>query len=914
MNDEFRSQLTALALDELPPETRASVSSRLSELPEAQAYLDGTSEFCALLTRSLAGSETASLSDDQRADLARQLAEPGLSVVEAPARRSRGSWASWTMGLGAAAAAVLVGNHLWQEKHGSTVVMAPMVPPPPVTAAGTSEGAFFGGGIPGGGGGLGALSDDAVSTGSGIADVKKELDRGLGYSDLGELDKARDSFNRVLATDPHNSAARQQLERLESREKSYLLASQDHTRAKMLREVDETWETAVPESAAKPAGVDSPLFRLEGAQLDGAEAATAENAPLAAAPGVALAGRARSVEAGDKSVVEAKVDALATAPAPEAAEAPAGPAALAASEPMTAPLIKSEAEGAQGLAKAQSDSSGGAIPSRRGGEALARFSGADGEVSESLSLAGEPADLGKKLNSLSELQAAQGPVDGLADYKEKMIEEARFHRLDIRSAAPASAEAYEEVPENPFLAVAAAPLSTFSIDVDTASYANVRRFLNQGQRPPKAAVRLEEMINYFRYDYPQPVGDAPFSITVDMAECPWQPQHRLARIGLQGKTIAREQRPAANLVFLVDVSGSMDEPNKLPLVRQSLQLLTSQLKGSDHVGIVTYAGQSGVALPSTSLEQKETVARAIEALSAGGSTNGASGIQLAYQQARQNFKKDGVNRVILATDGDFNVGLTSRGDLEQLITSEAKSGVFLSVLGYGMGNLKDATMEMLADKGNGNYGYIDSLSEARKVLGDQLEGTLHTIAKDVKIQIEFNPAQVHHYRLLGYENRLLAKEHFNDDTKDAGEIGAGHTVTALYELVPAGAPPIPATVDPLRYQPVPPVVTAVPAADQPVSREAMTVKLRYKAPQAATSQLIEVPVVDTEKSFAEAPADFKFATSVALTGLLLKDSAHKGTAHWNMVRELARAGKGPDPEGYRGEFLQLVEKAAGVAP
>jgi secreted protein with Ig-like and vWFA domain len=475
-------------------------------------------------------------------------------------------------------------------------------------------------------------------------------------------------------------------------------------------------------------------------------------------------------------------------------------------------------------------------------------------------------------------------------------------------------EAYQDVPENPFLAVAGAPLSTFSIDVDTAGYANVRRFLNQGQRPPKAAVRLEEMVNYFRYDYPQPAGEVPFSVTVDLADCPWQPQHRLARVGLQGKAVPREQRPAANLVFLIDVSGSMDQPNKLPLVKQSLHLLTSQLKGGDHVAMVTYAGNSGVALPSTSLEQKETVTRAIDALSAGGSTNGASGLQLAYQQARQHFKAGGVNRVILATDGDFNVGLTSRDELHTLITNEAKGGVFLSVLGYGMGNLKDATMEMLADTGNGNYAYIDSLSEARKVLADQLEGTLMTIAKDVKVQVEFNPAQVRHYRLLGYENRLLAKEDFNDDRKDAGEIGAGHSVTALYEIVPHSAPAPQPPVDPLKYQPVPAAAAAPVAADQPASRESMTVKLRYKAPDGEASRLLEVPVVDENRKFAEAPADFKFAAGVAMTGLLLKDSAHKGAANWNLVRELARAGKGPDTEGYRGEFLQLIEKAAGVAP
>ncbi len=487
-----------------------------------------------------------------------------------------------------------------------------------------------------------------------------------------------------------------------------------------------------------------------------------------------------------------------------------------------------------------------------------------------------------------------------------------------RRTTPATrtAELYEELPENPFSAVAAAPLSTFSIDVDTASYANVRRFLNQGQRPPKAAVRTEELVNYFTYDYPQPEAGKPFSVTVDMTEAPWQPKHRLARIGLKGREIPAAERPACNLVFLLDVSGSMDEPDKLPLVKQSLRFVTGQLTERDRVSLVTYAGESGVALPSTPASDKARITASIDALRAGGSTNGASGIRLAYDQAAAHFTKEGVNRVIIATDGDFNVGVTSREALQQLITEQAKRGIFLSVLGYGTGNLKDATMEMLADKGNGNYGYIDSLSEARKVLGEQMNATLVTIAKDVKIQIEFNPAVVSSYRLLGYENRVLAKEDFNDDRKDAGEIGAGHTVTALYEIVPVGVQPPAPPVDPLKYQqptePQPQVADNKPAA--PASNETLTVKLRWKAPDGDVSQLAEMGVVDKEAKLAEAPADAKFAAGVAAFGLLLKDSAHKGTADWDMVRRLALEGKGPDALGYRGEFIQLVDKARSVAP
>ncbi|MEZ0276904.1 MAG: von Willebrand factor type A domain-containing protein, partial [Roseimicrobium sp.] len=483
----------------------------------------------------------------------------------------------------------------------------------------------------------------------------------------------------------------------------------------------------------------------------------------------------------------------------------------------------------------------------------------------------------------------------------------------------AGGETYTPIYENPFLQVAQQPLSTFSIDVDTASYANVRRFLNNGQRPPADAVRLEELINYFPYSYEPPAEDgAPFSVTVDMAEAPWQPMHRLARIALKGREI-RKERGAANFVFLVDVSGSMDEPDKLPLVKQSLRMLTEQIKDTDRVAIVTYAGESGVALTSTPGSQRKKIQNAIEKLGAGGSTNGAGGIRMAYQQATENFVQEGVNRVILCTDGDFNVGLSSPEELEKLIAEKAKSRVFLSVLGYGTGNLKDRTMETLADKGNGNYAYIDSLSEARKVLVDQMNATLVTIAKDVKIQVEFNPTQVAAYRLLGYENRALAKEDFNNDRKDAGEIGAGHTVTALYEIVPAGArltsPDGRPMVDNLKYAPQPaaPAVAATPApGGGSPSKETMTVKLRYKQPEGDKSQLIEVPVIDKEQTMANAPRDFVFAASVTGFGMLLRNSQYSSELTWDMVRDMAIRGKGEDALGYRGEFLQLIDKARGL--
>lgn len=484
--------------------------------------------------------------------------------------------------------------------------------------------------------------------------------------------------------------------------------------------------------------------------------------------------------------------------------------------------------------------------------------------------------------------------------------------------APGS-ESYTPIQENPLTPVLREPLSTFSIDVDTASYANTRRFLNHTSLPPRDAVRIEELVNYFPYNLEAPAPDSPhpFAVHVEVADCPWQPQHRLARIGIQGKKVGLEQRNS-NFVFLIDVSGSMNQPDKLPLVKESLRLLIEQLDEKDRVSIVTYAGTSGLVLPPTNGDQKDRIRAAIANMTPGGSTHGSAGIQLAYEQAIAGFIPEGVNRVILCSDGDFNVGISSPTDLEKLITEKARSGVFLSVLGFGTGNLKDHTMETLADKGNGNYGYIDSLSEARKVLVEQRTGTLITIAKDVKIQVEFNPAQVASYRLIGYENRLLAKEDFNDDTKDAGEIGAGHSVTALYEIVPVGVTPPTAPVDSLKYQTPPPVAggsdPGSPAKPAAASPELLTVKLRYKAPDGTTSQLIEVPVTDQKTTLAAATPEFKFTTAVAAYGLMLRQSTYRGPLSWDQIRQLALEGKGSDPHGYRAEFLQLLDKARSLLP
>ena len=473
-----------------------------------------------------------------------------------------------------------------------------------------------------------------------------------------------------------------------------------------------------------------------------------------------------------------------------------------------------------------------------------------------------------------------------------------------RHAAPFNTEAYDSIDENPVRRVAVDPLSTFSIDVDTASYANVRRFLTGGSLPPAGAVRIEELINYFRFTYPQPAGNAPFSVTTELTECPWNPEHKLALIGLQGRDVSVENQPARNLVFLIDVSGSMNSPDKLPLVRHGLRMLVETLTARDRVAIVVYAGSSGLVLPSTSGDRKMRMHEAIANLEAGGSTNGAQGIELAYRVASEQFVRGGINRVILATDGDFNVGVTSQDALVRLIEERRASGVFLSVLGVGTGNLKDSTMEKLADKGNGNYSYLDSLHEARKVLVEQAGGTLFTIAKDVKLQLEFNPRTVEGYRLIGYENRMLRHEDFNDDKKDAGEIGAGHSVTALYEIVPAGVAMDTPSVDPLKYQ-APPSRPAGASSD-----ELLTVKLRYKAPDGDESRLISATVGTRVQTMT---ANVGFASAVAEVGMLLRQSKHAPAASYSAAVARARRFRQDDAEGYRAEFVKLAELAASLS-
>ena len=463
-------------------------------------------------------------------------------------------------------------------------------------------------------------------------------------------------------------------------------------------------------------------------------------------------------------------------------------------------------------------------------------------------------------------------------------------------------EGYAGVNENGFKNVKINPLSTFSIDVDNASYSNIRRFINNGTLPPAGAVRIEEMINYFKYDYPEPRGEHPFSVYTELAVCPWNNKHQLLHVGLRGKSINKSSLPPSNLVFLIDVSGSMNSPNKLPLLKSALSLLVNELRQQDRVTIVVYAGAAGLVLESTPGNRKDRILSAISNLEAGGSTAGGAGLKLAYREAEKNFIKGGNNRIILATDGDFNVGESGNGAMERLIVEKRETGVFMTVLGFGMGNIKDDKMEIIADKGNGNYSYIDNLQEARKVLISEFGGTLFTIAKDVKFQIEFNPARVKSYRLVGYENRLLNEEDFNDDTKDAGEMGSGHNVTALYELVPAGSGNYIPAVDPLKYQPSGPEHIE----EKDLSGEYLTIKLRYKLPDGHTSRLLERPVRDYVTDLDDASDNLKFAASVSEFGMILRNSEFKGNSTLESAALLARSARGEDEEGYRSELIRLI--------
>jgi Ca-activated chloride channel family protein len=482
----------------------------------------------------------------------------------------------------------------------------------------------------------------------------------------------------------------------------------------------------------------------------------------------------------------------------------------------------------------------------------------------------------------------------------KAYDQAYFQRYNNNF----NTEGYASINENGYKNVKNNPLSTFSIDVDNASYTNIRRFINNGSLPPADAVRIEEMINYFKYDYPEPNGEHPFSVYTELAICPWNGKHQLLQVGLRGKSIDKTSLPPSNLVFLIDVSGSMEDPNKLPLLKSAFGLLINELRPQDHVAIVVYAGAAGLVLESTPGNKKEVIMSSIDNLEAGGSTAGGAGLKLAYNEAEKNFVKGGNNRIILATDGDFNVGESSNGGMERLVEEKRELGVFITVLGFGMGNYKDDKMEIIADKGNGNYAYIDNLQEARRVLVREFGGTLFTIAKDVKFQLEFNPAKVESYRLIGYENRLLNDEDFNDDTKDAGEMGSGHMVTALYEIVRTGSGEKVPSIDPLKYQ-----QSRSNVSEESYSDELLTIKVRYKKPDGSTSMLLEKPVRGNADIIEEASDNLRFAAAVIEFGMILRESEFKGTSTLDSAAKLARSAKGEDEDGYRSEMIRLIATA-----
>ena len=486
--------------------------------------------------------------------------------------------------------------------------------------------------------------------------------------------------------------------------------------------------------------------------------------------------------------------------------------------------------------------------------------------------------------------------------------QAKISKRNSQVMIKAQNESYDLIIENEFKSPAYRPLSTFSIDVDVASYSNIRRYVVDGMLPPRNAVRIEEMINYFDYDYPQPEGELPFSVTTELADCPWN-DNLLLHVGIQGKKIDMKDLPPSNLVFLLDVSGSMTPDNKLPLLKRAFKLLTQQLADDDIITIVVYAGAAGLVLPPTKGLEKRTILDAISNLRAGGSTAGGEGIKLAYKMAEENFLTEGNNRVILATDGDFNIGISSTSELVRFLEEKRDEGIFLTVLGFGQENIKDNRLEQLADNGNGHYAYIDNFLEAKKVFVDELGSTLYTIAKDVKIQVEFNPAKVKSYRLVGYENRLLNDEDFNDDKKDAGEMGAGHTVTALYELIPADSDESLKSIDDLKYQAYGEESKAVKKVKFDPNAELMTVKLRYKQPDGITSTKVEIPVKGRILETDETSRNFRFSAAVAEFGLILRNSQYMEDASMEQVISLAKNAKGQDEEGYRSEFIKMAKLA-----
>jgi Ca-activated chloride channel family protein len=702
-------------------------------------------------------------------------------------------------------------------------------------------------------------------------------------------------INRTMTAGDAGDELRQEIDRIESENDA--LRAEKQAIEQQLR----AYNVMTAPAAIAPQSTESPLPRNERSAAAEPRSMTASKAaPSTALPADGAAAHSRNGAAPSADANPALgFDALQDAPLP-----PSGGGAASSPAPSRAGGPTSGRQVQQNMQESMEGMSMEMMGGMGGGRAAEAKTAPVSSQSFNTGLAerpqpGQSVELdGGRAAAAAEFQ----PRDDVSEPFERPIVRRRF----LRPTRPG--DRFAPIVDNPFRSPREAPLSTFSIDVDTASYAKVRMDLMQNNRlPDPNAVRIEEMINYFDYDYPPPAADteAPFAAAMEIAGCPWNPNHRLARIGIKGKVID-QQRPPSNLVFLLDVSGSMNRPNKLPLVLNGMRMLVNQLDENDSVALVVYAGAAGMVLDATPGDQKKTIYDALDRLRAGGSTNGGEGIRLAYEIAREHFIDGGTNRVILCSDGDFNVGVTGTEQLVTMAVENAKDDIFLTVLGFGTGNHNDDMMEKISNRGNGNYAFIDSADEARKVFVDQMQGTLVTIAKDVKIQVEFNPREVQSYRLIGYANRLLAAEDFNDDTKDAGEIGAGHTVTALYEIVPvrsAGASDGRPLVDDLRYQ------QAADLSEQSESGELLTLKLRYKPPTGDTSTLLQFPVSDSGKPFEQADQDFQFAASVAAFGMLLRDSQYKGNANYEMVQEIAASAADGDRTGYREEFMTLVKQA-----
>ncbi len=914
-------RLTAFALGELPEHERLEIERLLEESAEARAALAEIQDTIDLVKGELAAEPVPALTSSQRqaieAQLAASLAAPSPAqpavtlATEHEGERVSLSWRWLSLGLTAAA---LVG-------------IALVLPRDPQRDAVVS---------------VATIQDDEKEVAEVAMTARHSLkvEAGRALDESGE-NKSLDKLSVVTRSTLLNEA--QESEGFGGKQMAGRPTSDDSNKSLPYRVATKTdreiFGAGVTESP--PISDASRLQKREKlnesvvAQGSGASRAMRRNVvsdDAPAAPLVATAPIAAGAAPAAAPPAE-KIQALAKRK-PVVSSAPTNGERMRALNSSRGAAVRLEDEAKSNDAKFAAGSRAVAAEARDGtapsaGLAAPAF-GVEGKPAEAKAASGPTATVAtaRKLSGLAENEKGKADTQlALREDARKKLDEKTALGLDAlslqresREQAP-NTEAYEAITENEFLVPQESPLSTFSIDVDSASYANMRRFLTQGQLPPPSAIRVEELVNYFSYQYAQPADGQPFSVLADAAPCPWSKDNYIARIGLKARDIDKAKRPPTNLVFLIDVSGSMATPNKLPLVKRGMSLLVEEMSETDRISIVTYAGDAGLKLEPTTGNEQARIMTVIDGLNAGGSTNGAAGINLAYEQALRHFNKEAANRVILCTDGDFNVGISSDDELVKLIQTQAKTGVYLSIFGFGMGNLKDSKLEKLADKGNGHYGYIDDLNEARKVFNEELVGTLYTVAKDVKLQVEFNPLTVGAYRLIGYENRTLAAQDFNDDTKDAGEIGAGHTVTALYEIVPVGKWPKPSGVDPLKY------AAADKAADRKlveakdaakkvpadVADDLFTVKLRYKLPDAETSVKTIDYVVDDIAGKKIVPSnDLMWAASVANFGMQLRRSKHAGQWKLDDIAETASGLAEGDRTGRRAEFVELVKKAAAI--